>query len=332
MKKPQNEKVKCIKVKFVDFWDGYNQLDGNFFCDLLAETFDVEISNDPDILFFSCYGHEHLKYNCLKIFFSAENWKPNYFCCDYSITFQNDDLPKNLRLPLWVLYRYSYKRSLNINIPDFNTFTDFELSTYWKQKTKFCCFIVSNDKSKKRNDFFKKLTAIKHVDSAGKYLNNIGKNLEGGTLEKFKFIADYKFVISFENESSNGYITEKVFEPLLVGAIPLYWGSNDLGRDFNTNRILYLNKCNNEEEFIKKILEIDANDALAFNILRQGCFTDENYSLEDYCKRTKLFLNTIIEKGLKRTVSKNIFKSNINNCFLAFNDLQQKFKHRFNIK
>ncbi|OAD56647.1 Alpha-(1,3)-fucosyltransferase B, partial [Eufriesea mexicana] len=39
------------------------------------------------------------------------------------------------------------------------------------------------------------------------------------------FIANYKFTIAFENAVCDDYITEKLWRPLVVGSIPVYYGS-----------------------------------------------------------------------------------------------------------
>ena len=62
-------------------------------------------------------------------------------------------------------------------------------------KNKFCCMVVSNSGGEERNDFFRRLSTYKKIDSGGKFLNNIGYVVEN----KMRFINEYKFVISFEN-------------------------------------------------------------------------------------------------------------------------------------
>ena len=58
---------KRIKVDFVDFWPGFSKTD-NYFYELLKEEFDVEITSNPDYLFFSVFGNANQYYNCVKIF------------------------------------------------------------------------------------------------------------------------------------------------------------------------------------------------------------------------------------------------------------------------
>lgn len=38
-------------------------------------------------------------------------------------------------------------------------------------------------------------------------------------------IGHYRFYLAFENSRSESYVTEKLWQPLLMGAIPIYWGA-----------------------------------------------------------------------------------------------------------
>ena len=51
------------------------------------------------------------------------------------------------------------------------------------------------------------------------YLNNLYAS------ELQHFLGRYKFVLAFENGVCDDYITEKFWRPLLVGSIPIYFGS-----------------------------------------------------------------------------------------------------------
>ncbi len=46
---------------------------------------------------------------------------------------------------------------------------------------------------------------------------------------KLSKLAEYKFAICFENTSFPGYVSEKIFDCLLAGTIPLYLGAPDIG-------------------------------------------------------------------------------------------------------
>lgn len=48
------------------------------------------------------------------------------------------------------------------------------------------------------------------------------------TEEFYKFVARYKFVIAYENSACNDYITEKLWRPLVLGVVPIYFGAPNI--------------------------------------------------------------------------------------------------------
>ena len=54
--------MKKIYLKFVDFWDGFDTI-SNFIVDALSIQYEVVLSNEPDYLFYSCFGTSHLEYD-----------------------------------------------------------------------------------------------------------------------------------------------------------------------------------------------------------------------------------------------------------------------------
>jgi len=70
------------------------------------------------------------------------------------------------------------------------------------------------------------------VDSYGKVLRNrILAEPDLGYQTKRETIARYKFCLSFENTIEPDYVTEKFFDPLTVGTVPVYRGAPNI-RDF----------------------------------------------------------------------------------------------------
>ena len=53
---------------------------------------------------------------------------------------------------------------------------------------------------------------------------------KGACLSKFDVLRRYQFCLCFENMAMNGYITEKLFDCLYAGTIPLYLGAPDILR------------------------------------------------------------------------------------------------------
>jgi hypothetical protein len=288
---------KKLKIKFVDFWTDMNKSENNYFYELLSQKYELEFSDHPDVLFYSCYSNNYLKYKSKRIFYSSENIRPDFTACDYAITFTYLANPRHLRFPLFGMY---------CNPQDLIQKNDREYyENEWKKKSKFCCLVVSNPNANERIDFFYKLSKYKAVDSGGKWNNNIGFDIGPTHQNKLDFIKDYKFVISFENSSYNGYVTEKIIEPLMVNSIPIYWGNPMVYKDINEKRIINSHSFNDFEAVIKKIIELDKNDALAIDVLCQPIFNDNIIPSQINPENVLEFLIECIEEK-KIPVSKTI--------------------------
>jgi hypothetical protein len=273
---------KKIKIDFSDFWGGFDKTD-NYFYNLLKEEFDVEISSNPDYLFFSLFGQSHQRYNCKKIFYTGENIAPPLGYCDYSFSFDYLDDTRNYRLPHYLLYDGYYELALEKQI-------DESLA-----KRKFCNFVVSNGDCQQRNRFFEKLSKYKKVDSGGRFANNIGYAVP----DKRKFQSEYKFSIAFENNAYRpqhpGYTTEKVMEPMTVNSIPLYWGNPLIGKEFNTESFINFYDFKSEDDMIDYIIELDKDDGRYLKMLNKPWFEEYNIPENNKIENIKSFLYKIFE-------------------------------------
>lgn len=259
-----------IKIQFTDFWNGVDPAD-NYFYNHLSSAFDVELSDKPDILFYSCFGKEYLKYKCTRIFYTGENRGTDFTGCDYAIGFDYTKNPDYLRLPLYLLY-------LKNGLSDLVKPPDIDPDSILAGKTGFCNMVISNKYGKKRNNFFHALSEYKQVTSGGKHLNNIGGPLGGEGIDrgqlifnnvKRAFIKKFKFTLSFENSSYPGYTTEKLIEPMLENSIPIYWGNPVVKKDFNSASFLNYHDYNSNKKLIDRIIEVDNNDELYKEYIRQ---------------------------------------------------------------
>lgn len=276
---------KVIRIQFTDFWPNFKP--SNFYLyNILTKKYTIEISDSPDILFYSVYSKNHYKYNCTKVFFTGENIRPNFSECDFAFSFDYSNDSRNYRLPLFAIYDDVNKLIRKGNLEAIKL----------REKKKFCCFIVSNPSNEIRNNFFKLLSKYKHVDSAGSLYNNIGGPVE----IKRDFIKDYKFVIAFENSSHPGYVTEKIFEPLLENCIPIYWGTDTVTKDFNPKRFINFHDFNSPEEVVKHILEIDNDDQKYLEYLNEPSFLHNE--LPNYLKEENILqkLEIILNEHLNR--------------------------------
>lgn len=307
------ETMKTIRVKFVDFWGDFNPKD-NFILDSLRKKYDVQLADDPDYLFFSSFGFDNLKYDCVKISFIGENYVPDFNNCDYGIGF--DWLTfgdRYFRFPLYKIYEsyenfiapYLTSSSDHESAPclspsKLNSPLDIALAMTDEERErlldrKFCSIVVSNiiHANPIRERFFRLLSEYKQVDSGGRAWNNIG----GPVGNKYEFISGYKFNISFENSQVIGYTTEKVMEPMTVRSVPIYWGNPEVGRDFNEKTIVNLHQFSSLESAVEHIVRLD-NDPDAYLQYLQQPYLNKT-SVRDPHDELLDFLTNILDKPLE---------------------------------
>jgi hypothetical protein len=271
---------KKIKIDFTDFWGGFDKTN-NYFYNLLKDEFDVIITSNPDFLFFSVFGNQHQNYKCKKIFYTGENVAPPLGYCDYSFSFDYLDDVRNYRLPHYLLYDGYYELEREKII-------DNSLSN-----RKFCNFIASNGNCQERNQFVQLLSQYKKVDCGGQWMNNIGY----AVTDKRKFQSEYKFSISFENNAYRpqfpGYTTEKIMEPMTVNSMPIYWGNPKISEEFNTNSFVNFYDFNNMNDMVEYIIELDKNDNLYLDKLREHWFVNNETPTNNKIENIKSFLYKI---------------------------------------
>ena len=250
--------MKKIKIKFVDFYDGFNK-ESNDFIDTLKQRYEVEISDKPDYIIYSVFGYEHLKYNCIRIFFTGECQTPDFNECDYAIGFDRMSFgDRYIRIPLYNLFEYKqrYQSLLNRKAITINEIKGRE----------FCSFVVSNCFAYDvRATFYDKLSLYKPIASGGRYKNNIG----GAIKDKQTFLSKYKFNIAFENCSYDGYATEKIVDAFAAGVVPIYYGDPRITSDFNPKTFINVHDYPSWNAVIERIKQIDEDDDLFLSMLNE---------------------------------------------------------------
>ena len=90
-------------------------------------------------------------------------------------------------------------------------------------------------------NLFQNLIIKKRVHSLGRlYSNSYFRAFgRGDQKAKLNFMKMFKFNIAFENEISDGYVTEKLLHSLVAASIPIYWGTNKVKEDFNENSFIF---------------------------------------------------------------------------------------------
>jgi hypothetical protein len=285
--------MKTIKIKFVGFWNEFDD-NNNFIINLLKKHYAVELSDEPEYVFSSCFSDEYLDYECVRIFYTGENLVPDFNAFDYAIGYEYLD------------YGDRYMRYTDYAIPE-EYGTDCSLMRHKHelaaeqagQKSEFCSFVVSKGNghvAKERESFFKMLSDYKKVNSGGRFLNNIGQ--PEGVKDKLEFQKRHKFAIAFENSSHPGYSTEKIVQAFAAGCIPIYWGDPLISRDFNEASFVNCHQYKDFQSVVEAIRQIDHDPVLYERMLAEPALVDPDF-VGKLNRRLETFLCHIIDQPIE---------------------------------
>jgi hypothetical protein len=291
-----------LKLKYI----GFNPGNPTFYkTDIITRFFkpnDIVVNNiiDANILIIGDYANEYdlqllVIFQGIKIQYIAEPinnlpycklagyiYKNNY--CHYQLgCVLNSDC--SVKYPLYMLFPELYIKS-----------TFDEVNNYVKtceiHNKKFCVLINRHDMGNTRIPIYSLLSEYGTIDCPGKLLNNCS-NEELNNVGISTYVKQYKFIICSENYGNDhpGYITEKIMNACLSGAIPIYYGVFDLVdlQIFNINRIFVLDSTNinNIAMLIKTLVN---NPNLFEEFYRQPVFEETAYD-------TIIHMNTNIKNS-----------------------------------
>jgi hypothetical protein len=89
-------------------------------------------------------------------------------------------------------------------------------------------FVSSAYNHSRRIEFLLQLMPHMDVHSYGKVFRNRQVADDKGQETKLKTIAAYKFTLAFENAIAKDYVTEKFYDPLIAGSVPVYLGAPNI--------------------------------------------------------------------------------------------------------
>lgn len=281
-----------IRIAFVD-GDRYGFLK-KFIKGLLTDIDYEETTDDPDFIFCGDFErHDFLRYDGVRIFVGCEFEYPDFNVYDYAIDSLDINMSdRYLRVPFY------YWRD--------GTTKEFEDALNMRRiipenplERKFANYMVSNGRfcNPFRHGFYELLSNYKKVDSGGRFANNIGYYVE----DKLSFQSNYKFSLAFENEAFPGYITEKIVEAYNAATVPIYWGANDIGVEFNRDAFIDVNDFDSEESAIEYIKKVDSDNDLYLKILNTPLVRKDSPILKLYKEEgIKKYLLNIINQGREK--------------------------------
>lgn len=257
-------------VKFYNLWQ--EPFKETWFYRFLTARHLLDAS-EKTIAFYSVFGPRSvIKYDKSDIhcFFTAENvhrYYPEYsdLCLaekkvGLSMGFDFFEDGRYLRLPTWVLrffppeagYAEIKKRCEELSHPRIG------------ERDKFMSLVASWDPDGIRKDIYETLKGIAPIDCPGKWHHNDDalKTVFGD--DKKAYLAHYRYNVCPENSDAYGYVTEKLFDAIEAGCVPVYWGSyNRPEQDIlNPEAILFWTPGTENADVVKQIEEMETNATL----------------------------------------------------------------------
>ena len=89
-----------------------------------------------------------------------------------------------------------------------------------------------------------------------RHLRTLMSIYKGACASKYEVLSQYEFALCFENMAMKGYITEKIFDCLYAGTIPLYLGAKDITDLIPEDAYLDCRKFSSWEEVHEKVMNM----------------------------------------------------------------------------
>lgn len=180
-------------------------------------------------------------------------------------------------------FDYIFDYHLDSDVPLLYTYSFFNFSTLplpLEEKGQdgrglAVAFISNCDAVNDRLDILKDLMKYIKVDSYGKCVHNkeiyeedkldfskerIDLYRSKSHVEKTNIIRKYKFTLAFENISERDYVTEKFFQPLEIGSIPVYYGAPNIADFAPKHSYINVQDFNSTKALADYLKYLDEND------------------------------------------------------------------------
>ena len=96
--------------------------------------------------------------------------------------------------------------------------------------------------------------------------------MHNGHDPKLEALRPYKFTIAFENKELDGWTTEKMYDPLAVHTVPIFWGDRRAVEYFNPEAFINAYDFQSDSELADYVCEVDTNEALYLRYLQAPPF------------------------------------------------------------
>jgi len=253
-------------------------------------THNFKISNRVNL--FSVFGNKDIVrfVKSPKIFFTGENIHTKIVNAHFdTITtdyFKKFDLALGFdyveevsqanyqRFPLWLMYLFPFNSSYEDIKRILNTYNSPDYRLRYG-RSRFASNISRHDNNGIRGEIIDILNNIAEIECAGDFRNNTDSLRMTFDDDKIKYLSTVRFNICPENSDAPGYVTEKVFESIQAGCIPVYWGSgnNPEPHILNSDAILFFNR-ENPNLLYNQVYSLENNSELYSEFIHRKPFIE----------------------------------------------------------
>ncbi|NCU04924.1 MAG: hypothetical protein GXC73_13140 [Chitinophagaceae bacterium] len=119
---------------------------------------------------------------------------------------------------------------------------------------------------------------------------------------------------------------------MLESCIPVYWGNPEVGKDFNSNSFIQVNRYANYEAAIERIIELDKNEDQYLQMAMQPCFQDNQLPQEFSNESLEAFFDFVVsDMKTKPPVAASTVKASLHKLQLFKGKIQNSIYHRLGI-
>jgi len=168
-----------------------------------------------------------------------------------------------------------------------------EIGVSAKTQEALAAAFVSNCAFPKRNNMIKNLQRYIRIDSYGSCEHNKDESRSGSRgASKIGILETYKFSLAFENSETIDYVTEKFWESLIAGAVPVvigapnikFWAPDAGPYPYTSNAIIWAGDFDFDAERLAEYLKyLDSNDTAYLEYLqwKKDGYSDDFKALAD---------------------------------------------------
>lgn len=186
---------------------------------------------------------------------------------DLGLGFDFFENERYLRFPLWLTYMFApndskediHKKCEQLCFPEL------------RNRNKYATLIARADWNGMRSLLANMMESFGIVDYPSAFHHNDDSLLLDYQDDKIAYMQQYKFNICPENTNAMGYTTEKVFEAIAAGCVPVYWGSYGMpeAKILNPEAIVFWDKEDGGRKAMERINELNANPSLLEDFMKQ---------------------------------------------------------------